>query len=65
MNIFFGLLAVLDPVGAIPVVVTVTSGSKREELKKIMNTVTFSVLTILLAALFFRGMAVEFFWDND
>lgn len=61
MKIFIGLLAVLDPVGAVPIVVTVTSGNKQEELKKIVNTVTFSVLIILLAALFLGEHLLGFF----
>lgn len=61
MKIFIGLLAVLDPVGAIPIVVAVTSGNSQEELKKIVNTVVISVLTILLAALFSGEWLLNFF----
>lgn len=61
IKIFIALLAVLDPLAAVPVVVTLTSGSKTEELKKIVRTVVFAVLTILLVALFMGEHLLDFF----
>lgn len=34
IKIFVGMLAVIDPLGAVPIVVTLTSGNDRNEQKK-------------------------------
>lgn len=61
IKIFVALLAVLDPLAAVPVVVTLTMGSKHEELKKIVSTVIVTVFTILLTTLFIGEYLLSFF----
>ncbi|MDT8426228.1 MAG: YchE family NAAT transporter [Methyloprofundus sp.] len=61
IKIFIALLAVLDPLAAVPVVVTLTSGSKDEDLKKIVSTVIVTVLTILIVTLFIGEHLLDFF----
>ncbi len=61
IKIFIALLAVLDPLAAVPVVVTLTSDSKHEDLKKIVNTVIVTVLTILIVTLFVGEHLLDFF----
>lgn len=46
IQIFIGLLAVLDPLAAVPMVVALTPGIKQQELKRLVYTVIFSVFTI-------------------
>jgi len=61
MQIFIALLAVLDPLAAVPVVVTLTTDSQPGELKKIVRTVTISVFTILLVTLIIGEHLLNFF----
>ncbi len=52
IKIFIGLLAVIDPFGAIPIVVAVTSGSTPKQLQKIIWVVVVTVSIILFSALY-------------
>ncbi len=61
IKIFIALLAVLDPLASVPVVVKLTSDSKHEDLKKIVNTVIVTVLTILIVTLFIGEHLLDFF----
>lgn len=61
MKIFIGLLAVLDPLAVVPIVFTLTSGSSQKELKKIVTTVVFTVISILLVSLFLGEYLLYYF----
>lgn len=61
MKIFIGLLAVIDPLASVPIIVTLTSGSSENDLKKITTTVIFTVITILLTSLFIGEYLLYFF----
>jgi len=61
IKIFIGLLAVLDPLAAVPIVVALTPGIRHEELKKLVHTVIFSVFTILVVALFIGEYLLIYF----
>ncbi|OQK17768.1 hypothetical protein AU255_07865 [Methyloprofundus sedimenti] len=52
IQIFIGLLAVLDPLAAVPIVVALAPEIKQQELKRLVHTVIFSVFTILIFGLF-------------
>ena len=55
------LLAIVNPLGAVPIFVALTSGSAEAERKKIAKIVVVAVLTILYAALLFGDWLLNFF----
>ncbi len=55
------LLAVVNPLGAVPIFVALTSGSSAAERKKIAKMVVASVLIILLIALLLGDWLLQFF----
>jgi multiple antibiotic resistance protein len=61
IKIFIALLAVVDPLGAAPIIAALTTRIGDAELKKIAVTVAFTVLTILLLALFIGENMLIFF----
>lgn len=61
IKIFIALLAVVDPIGIIPIIAALTARTKEAELKNIEKTVVITVTTILLAALFFGENLLVFF----
>ncbi len=61
IKIFVGIVAILNPLGAIPIIVSLTAGASESELKKIQETVTISVLTVLLVSLFIGKYLLIFF----
>ena len=61
LKIFIALLAVVDPLAAMPIIVSMTARDKAPELKAIARTVVLSVTTVLLVALFV-GQEVLFFF---
>ncbi len=61
IKIFIGLLAILNPLGAIPIIVSLTADANELELKKIQNTITISVLSVLLVSLFIGKYILIFF----
>lgn len=61
VKIFIGILAILNPLGAIPIIVSLTAGASESELKKIEKTVTVSVLSVLLVSLFIGQYLLIFF----
>ena len=56
-----GLLAVVNPLGAVPIFVALTSGSADAERKKIAKIVVASVLIILFVALVLGDWLLQFF----
>lgn len=61
LKIFVGLFAVLNPLGVIPVFISVTADESDVQKKKTINTVAISVAIILILALFFGDLLLEFF----
>ena len=61
IKIFIALLAVVDPVGIVPIITTMTARCSDTELRSIEKTVVFSVTTILFMALFFGEDLLHFF----
>ncbi len=55
------LLAIVNPLGAVPIFVALTSGSAEAERKKIAKIVVIAVLTILYVALLFGDWLLSFF----
>lgn len=55
------LLAIVNPLGAVPIFVALTSGSVEAERKKIVKIVVVAVLTILYVALLFGDWLLMFF----
>ncbi|MGZ8935815.1 MAG: YchE family NAAT transporter [Methylobacter sp.] len=61
IKIFIALLAVVDPLGSMPIIAALTSRTKASEIKSIERVVVLSVTTILLLALFFGEALLVFF----
>ncbi|BBP47122.1 UPF0056 inner membrane protein [Thiosulfatimonas sediminis] len=56
-----GLIAVVNPIGAIPIFLAMTSDLPRQERYKIAHITVISVATILLISLFFGETILDFF----
>jgi multiple antibiotic resistance protein len=61
IKIFIALLAVVDPLGVMPIIAALASRSGETEPKKIAGTVALTVMTILLLALFIGENLLLFF----
>lgn len=61
IKIFIALLAVVDPIGTVPIVAALTAHSKAVDVRTIAKTVVLAVTTILLLALFFGEDLLLFF----
>lgn len=61
LKIFVGLFAVLNPVGIVPVFISMTSDESDIQKKKTINTVALSVMVILLISSFFGDLLLDFF----
>ena len=61
LKIFIALLAVVDPLAAMPIIVSITGRDKSADLKAIAWTVVLSVTLVLLAALFLGQEVLVFF----
>jgi len=61
VKILVALLAVINPVGAIPIFITLTPGEDREARQKIAKTSSLSATLILLLALFSGEWMLAFF----
>jgi len=61
LKFFIALLAVVDPLAAMPILVSMTASNKTPELKHIAKIVVLSVTTVLLVALFVGREALIFF----
>jgi multiple antibiotic resistance protein len=61
LKLFVGLLAIVNPFGAIPLFISMTADENALERRKTINMVAISVTIILLVALFFGKLLLEFF----
>jgi len=61
IKIFVALIAVINPLGAIPIFITLTPGEDRESRRKIAKTSSLSATLILLVALFAGEWILAFF----
>lgn len=56
-----GLLAIVNPMGAIPIFVALTSDARQAERKRIARIIVIAVSTILFVSLFFGERLLNFF----
>ncbi|WP_373017347.1 YchE family NAAT transporter [Thiomicrorhabdus sp.] len=60
-KIFIGLLAIINPVGAIPLFISMTADETVKERRVTINLVAIGVISILLVSLFFGEALLKFF----
>lgn len=60
-KLLIGLLAIINPLGAVPIFVALTSDSSEAERRKIIRIALTAVAVILLASLFFGQVLLDFF----
>jgi len=60
-KIFIALLAIVNPIGAIPIVMALTADASEEEFKRTTKITVISVLVILLTALLTGELLLGFF----
>lgn len=60
-KMLIGLLAIVNPIGAIPIILSITNQATLAERKRISKTVVISVALILLIALFLGEQVLHFF----
>jgi multiple antibiotic resistance protein len=60
-KLFAGLLAIANPLGVIPLFVSMTANQNTQQRYKTINVVAYGVATILLVALFCGESLLEFF----
>ena len=60
-KIFITLLAIVNPLGAIPIVMALTADASEEEFRRTIKTTVTAVLIILLTALFTGEVLLGFF----
>ena len=61
VKIFISLLAIVNPVGAVPIFISLITGIHDKERHRIINVVAMTVGLILLVSLFFGELVLEFF----
>ena len=61
VKMFIGLLAIINPFGVIPIFISMTTDQNSVERRKTVDTVAVAVIIILLVALFFGDLLLEFF----
>jgi multiple antibiotic resistance protein len=61
LKIFIGLLAIVNPLGAIPIFISLSTGLSRDERKRIINIVATSVTMILLVSLLIGELVLQLF----
>jgi len=61
IKIFIGLLAIVNPIGAIPLFISMTADETGSQRRQTINHVGFGVIVILLVALFFGDPLLQFF----
>lgn len=61
VKIFIGLLAIINPFGAIPIFISMTAEQNSAQRKKTIDRVAIGVIVILLASLFFGDLILTFF----
>lgn len=60
LKMFIGLVAIVNPVGAIPIILTMTENMTNTQKKRILKTVLLSVFIILIIALFVGEQLLAF-----
>jgi len=61
VKIFIGLLAIINPFGVIPLFISMTADENSSQRRQTINLVAFGVTVILLVALFFGELLLQFF----
>lgn len=61
MKIFVGILAIVNPLGAVPIFLTLTAGMERRDRAAVAGVVALTVCAILLATLFFGKLLLQLF----
>ncbi|WP_188151376.1 YchE family NAAT transporter [Teredinibacter waterburyi] len=61
IKIFIGLVAIINPFGAVPLFITMTMGFNKPQRQKTINRVAFGLAIILLSVLFFGELMLKFF----
>lgn len=61
LKFFIGLVAIINPLGLLPVFVSLTSQQTHQERLKTNTTANFAVLVILLVSMFFGQMILDAF----
>ena len=61
LKMLIGLIAIINPIGAIPIFISITSEYSTAEKKVAASTATFSVLIILLVSLYLGELILDFF----
>lgn len=61
IKIFIGLLAIVNPLGVIPLFISMTADESDRERRQTIKMVAFGVSVILLVTLFFGQLILEFF----
>lgn len=61
LKMLIGLIAIINPIGTIPIFISLTAGFSMSEKKKATNIVTSAVLVILLVTLICGELMLEFF----
>lgn len=61
LKIFVSLVAIVNPIGAMPIFIDLITDMPDEQRHRIVNTVAMTVFLILLIALFFGELILEFF----
>lgn len=61
VKIFVGLFAIVNPFGAIPIFISMTTDQSSSQRLNTINQVAFGVTIILLLALFFGELLLQFF----
>lgn len=60
-KIFIALLAIINPIGAIPIVIALTADASEEEFRRTTKVTVISVMVILLTALLTGELLLRFF----
>mgnify|MGYP001054568089 CR=1 FL=1 len=61
IKIFIGLIAIVNPLGAIPLFISMTVDQDRSSRRQTINVVAIGVIIILLVTLFFGELLLKFF----
>ena len=61
VKMFIGLLAIINPFGVIPIFISMTTDQSSVQRSKTINMVAVGVIIILLVALFFGELVLDFF----
>ena len=61
IKMFVGLVAVVNPIGAIPIFLTLSYGLRKKEQLRLVNVIAFSVSIILLISLISGELILSFF----